>query len=201
MIRFDAALTANDWIAIGTCATALIALAAGIVALIQVRQAKALREEQARPYVVAFMEPSKAWSQAMQIVVQNFGKTAAYDVRLNASPTIMRCGGANPLELEPVALFERLSVLVPGERWFTLWETGPRRAKFNVAHPSDPFPSRHSVRVSYRNYRGKEYREDLEFNWAPHEGRHWITEYSEHDSAKALGEIKDILKKWAQRDS
>ena len=52
------ALPAEDWSAIGTCVTVVVATVAGLIAFFQVREARRLREEQAQPYVVAYLDAS-----------------------------------------------------------------------------------------------------------------------------------------------
>jgi hypothetical protein len=73
--------------------TAGLAIAAGCMALGQLGEARAarlerarLRKEQAQPYVVAFIDFSEVSTFLVDLVVRNFGATAAHDVRLDIDP-------------------------------------------------------------------------------------------------------------------
>jgi hypothetical protein len=77
--------SAQTWSAVGdlagaTAALGTLAVAIGAVyaAFQQVRQARELREEQARPYVAVFMEPSTRSPRVIDLVIRNFGSTAAH---------------------------------------------------------------------------------------------------------------------------
>lgn len=142
-----AALSAADWSALGTWATALIAAVGGFIALRQVGEARRTGEEQAQPYVVVYMEPTKATPEIIALVVQNFGKTSAYNVVMNVEPRLERSieGGGT----EDVWLFDRLPVLVPGQQWRTMWDFGPSRAQ-------SALPSRYVATVQFEDSRGRE---------------------------------------------
>src|SRR5690348_11336726 len=72
---------AGTWLAIA----AWVALVVGIVALVFVwlhmRRNRELAVEQSRPNVVMLMEPSPADWHLIELVVRNFGRTAAHDVK------------------------------------------------------------------------------------------------------------------------
>lgn len=91
----------------------------------QAEDAQKLREEQARPYVVAYMDPNPSHWGFVDLVIRNFGRTAAYAVQTSFTP-----------ELE-VAPFTRLDtgerqtklsypknipMLAPGQEWRTSWD-------------------------------------------------------------------------------
>src|SRR5215212_1433976 len=74
------------WAALAAWATVGVAAAAGYIALEQLNEAARLRREQAQPYVVAYIQPSPAAPFLAEIVLKNFGATAAQDVRLTITP-------------------------------------------------------------------------------------------------------------------
>src|SRR5262245_14565535 len=74
--------TPEDWTAAAAWVTAFVAIAAAVVGLGQLAEARRVRLEQSQPYVVIFMEPSRAGTYFIDLVVRNFGTTAAYDVRV-----------------------------------------------------------------------------------------------------------------------
>src|ERR1700678_1127195 len=74
----------TDWLtAIGTDATAIVAIGAAVVAYWAVKESKQLREDQARPFVVVTLEPSGASRHFLDLVVRNHGKTVAHDVQFS----------------------------------------------------------------------------------------------------------------------
>src|SRR5690606_17575341 len=92
------AMQAEAWNAVGSFTTAGIALVtvvvAGLYARKQVAEMRALREEQAQPYVVAVMEVSSERPGEVDFVIRNYGTTGAHDVRVSATPPLMRAIGA-----------------------------------------------------------------------------------------------------------
>ncbi|HEX2413715.1 MAG TPA: hypothetical protein VHJ37_00735, partial [Thermoleophilaceae bacterium] len=85
------------WAALATWITAAVAVAAGYVALGQLGEARharleqaRLRKEQAQPYVMAYIEFSEASTFLVDLVVRNFGATAAHDVALEIDPAPRR---------------------------------------------------------------------------------------------------------------
>lgn len=180
----------EHWTAAAAWATVAVAVIAGVIALLHVREARRLRQEQAQPYVVAYMEPSSATPHIIDLVVRNFGMTAAYDVEVSISPSLERSiqGG----EPEAVWLFDRLPVLVPGQEWRTMWDFGPSRADSDL-------PDRHNATVSYRDSKGRDMQPlSTVLDWTAYMGRRWVTVYGIHDAAKALREIDKRMKQWGE---
>jgi hypothetical protein len=75
-------LPSPDWSALAESITAIVALSAGVIASRQLREARRLRLEQAQPYVVAYAEHTPAGPFTIDIVIRNFGTTAAYDIEV-----------------------------------------------------------------------------------------------------------------------
>jgi hypothetical protein len=182
--------TSADWSALAAWATLAVAVAASIIAFHQVREARKLREEQAQPYVAAYMEPNEATPQAIDLVVRNFGSTVATDIQLNAEPRLRRT--SHGADSEEVWIFDRLPVLVPGQEWRTLWDFGPSRKDSGL-------PDMHSLTISYKDSRGHGLA-PLTFvlDWAGYKGRQWVTVYGMHDAAKALREMEHSMRKWRE---
>jgi hypothetical protein len=70
------------------------ALALGVVALVftnaQIKRNRRLAAEPTRPHVGMLMEPHAADWHVIELVVRNFGQTAAYDIRFSfpTPPTV-----------------------------------------------------------------------------------------------------------------
>ena len=110
-------LTSQEWAAIeavATAATALVAVLAAVFAYVQVRQARRLRQEQARPFVVVDFESSPAWQNAIQLVIQNIGQTVATDVLVSFDPLLESTQKHEGYQLSKSALLTRLYELERG---------------------------------------------------------------------------------------
>jgi hypothetical protein len=81
--------SAEAWAASAAWVTAGVAVAAGVIALSQLGEARRLRLEQAQPYVVVFMADTDR-PKYVDLVIRNFGLTAATDVRVEIDPAPQR---------------------------------------------------------------------------------------------------------------
>src|SRR5205085_2388826 len=93
-----------------------------------------LATEQVRPHVTMYMEPHASDWHVIELVVRNFGQTAAHDVRLNFvdHPTVAayedpRLDG--PPEVAELDLPSELLYLAPGQEWRTVWDSAISRAE------------------------------------------------------------------------
>ena len=123
----------STWLA--WAAWALLAL--GVIALIftnvQIKRNRRLAAEQTRPHVAMLMEPHAADWHVIELVVRNFGQTAAHDIRFSfpTPPTVAEYenaanGYANIVELK---LPSGLPVLAPGQEWRMVWDSALDRAE------------------------------------------------------------------------
>lgn len=192
--------TPDTWSAAAGVATVLIAAVAAAVAYRQVREARRLRVEQADPYVAIFLESvSEVSEQLVDVVVKNFGQTAAFDVRFVADPSLARSRGSNG-QSEPVGLPDVIRTLVPGQQWRTFFDHGPSRAKTelpNLYAVTVTFTSRHR-RVLRDRWKTTEHRYVFTLDLAALEVRHHVTQYGVHHAAKALREIRTTIKEWSE---
>jgi hypothetical protein len=99
--------------------TFLVALAAAIVALVQVIEARRTREAQTRPYVVAYLVQD---GFIFDLVVRNFGTTPARNVRVTPDQAMRRVRPQNAA-VDVIGLFEMMPVLVPGQEWRTFFDS------------------------------------------------------------------------------
>lgn len=113
------------------------ALVLGVIALIylhrQIQRNRRLTTDQIRPHVGMFMEPHAADWHVIELVVRNFGKTAAYNIRFAFPhpPTVAEYenasnGYADVVELQ---LPHELTTLAPGQEWRTVWDSALDRAE------------------------------------------------------------------------
>jgi hypothetical protein len=113
------------------------AIALGVVALVftnrQINRNRGLVADQTRPHVAMLMEPHAADWHVIELVVRNFGRTAAYDIRFSFPnpPTVAEYenaadGYADVVELQ---LPRELPVLAPGQEWRMVWDSALDRAE------------------------------------------------------------------------
>jgi hypothetical protein len=116
------------------------AIALGVVALVithrQIERNRRLAADQTRPHVAMLMEPHAADWHVIELVVKNFGRTAAYDIRFSFPnpPTVAEYenaadGYADVVELQ---LPRELAVLAPGQEWRTVWDSALDRAEIGT---------------------------------------------------------------------
>jgi hypothetical protein len=186
---------AATWSAAAAWVTVLIALVAAVVGLKQYRAAskahveqaeltQELAREQARPYVVASLESSGVEVGFMDLVVRNYGKTAARDVRMTVEPEMVRSqdGGTSV----PVKKFDVLGVLAPGQEWRTYWDRAWKRNELGL-------PLLHEATLTYTDAEGTVLSDVLPLDWAPLIDRTLIEVRGLHSIADALRKLEKTV--------
>jgi hypothetical protein len=184
--------TPDEWQAFGSVGTLLVAAVAAGFAWRQVSEARALRREQAQPYVAAYLDISNEVDFAfMTFVIKNFGLTAAHDIRISVDPPMKRAWGkvANP---EPLDVASAITTLVPGQEWKTLFDWAPHRL---AAELFDVY----TVTIQYKDSHGKEMSAGtFIIDWNQYRTIRKVGVKTTHDIGKAVQEISGTLKKWTQ---
>jgi hypothetical protein len=125
-------LGSGGWLAIAAWA----ALVLGIVVLFwanrQLTKNRQLKTEQVRPQVTMFMEPHPSDWHVIELVVRNFGRTAAHDIRFTFvnHPTVAAYEDSpadGPPEVAELDLPSELPYLAPGQEWRTVWDSAISR--------------------------------------------------------------------------
>lgn len=185
-------LPAEDWSALAAWCAVLLGVVAGLIALFQLLHARGLRDEQAQPYVVVYIEEARLGSWVLDLVIRNMGATAATDIRLEVTPPPVRAIDRGE---EPGLVIPDLPVLVPGQDWRTIWDSTIDRYKSDL-------PSRYVAKVRYRDSRGRRsFEYDYVLDWDALMTGERITSYETHHVAEALREIRKILKRWSEASS
>jgi hypothetical protein len=178
-----------------TLATAVVATAAFVVAWIfgsgQVREAREARNltkrldiERSRPYVVAFMEASEASEQIVNLVIKNFGLTAARDVQVKINPWPERSNMSE--DYRKVGVPSPLPILAPGQSWQTIWDTSVDRRRSQL-------PDSHSGSISYDGLEGTHIVTEFVLDWSIFESRMHTEIKTIHHAAKSLRAIQKSL--------
>ncbi len=178
----------EEWTAVGTVVTAGIAAAAAIVAYFQLRQARQLREDQARPFVVVDIVPSEVDLHVLDLVIENVGNTVAQDVRLSFDPPLASSLADYDLA-GSVLIREGIPTMPPRRRIEFLFDISHQRLNTDL-------PKRYDVGVNYTDARGNpvetsRYTLDIGFLF----GLEHVTQYGMHHAAKSLREVEKHLKK------
>lgn len=124
---------AQTWLAWAAWLAIVITVGALLYLSRQLQRNRRIAADQARPQVTMFMEPHAADWHVIELVVRNFGKTAAYDIRFSFDkpPTVARYETASDgyADVVAVKLPEELTVLAPNQEWRTVWDSAIDRAE------------------------------------------------------------------------
>jgi hypothetical protein len=149
---------ATDWAAVtawAAWATVAVYVVLGIFALVQVLQARKLREEQARPFVVVDFEPGFL----VDLTVENLGRTMARDVTIRFDkPLESTLAGPREIDESPL-LRQPIPTLPPGRKIRVLFDQYAARLEAKL-------PLTYDVALRYKGPFGKKewehpYRLDL----------------------------------------
>lgn len=186
--------TPDQWSSSAEVTTAIVALVAAFVALRQLREAQtlrqqqeraalALRREQAQPYVAVFMEPLTAVDRKFQqLVVKNFGETAAFAICLESEPTMVREWQGQPQEVP----LPEIPTLVPGQEWRVLWDFFPNRHNAGL-------PDRHEVTVRFADSLGENFTLSYTLDWGVNRDLLSVTTFGIHHGVQELKKIRERL--------
>lgn len=190
-------MTADDWQAVGSIGTLVVAIAAAIFAYMQIRDARRLREEQAAPYVIARFRSSEASPKIIDFVIVNIGSTPAFDIRVAISPEMER---ADPIADYPFMsakpIKTGIAMLAPQQEIVMFFDTVTDRV-------GKKLPSDFTVTISSKNSKRQQlpdatYDLDIDWGWntvhAAVHNQHWIGERVE-GIEKATEAIANSLKK------
>lgn len=144
-------LNAGSWLAIAAWAALILGIAVAFAANRQLAKNRQLKADQLRPQVTMFMEPHASDWHLIELVVRNFGQTAAHDIELRFTdhPTVAlyedrdQDGTLDVIELD---LPSELPVLAPGQEWRTIWDSAISRDQLGGA-----IGSRFEGEVIYRD--------------------------------------------------
>lgn len=189
------ARTAEEWTALAAWVAVAIAGGTAVIALQQMFEARRLRIEQAQPQVVAYLEQDPDIPDVIEIVIGNFGTTAARNVTVSTSVPVRMTAGRGDGAPEPVALPARFATLAPGQRWRTAWDFGSLRTK----HAALSEESRVTFRFDYVGVDGKPVHNESDLDWAEIEARLWTQKQTIHHATGELTRIRKALERVARR--
>jgi hypothetical protein len=177
--------SSGDWAGL----TFLVILAAAVVAWRQAVEARRLREEQARPFVLIDLE---VWGTLFELRITNVGRTLARDVRFEFDPPLKsthdESPGRGPL-MDLIMFKNGMPSLAPGKEITLFFDQYPARVEKKL-------PMTYNVQVSYEDPAGRAYSEPNTLDLSMYVGTGGVTRYGLHDIHKQLELIANMLKKW-----
>ncbi|MDL9935478.1 hypothetical protein QSJ18_01840 [Gordonia sp. ABSL1-1] len=147
----------------------------------QAEDAQKLRELQARPNVVMFQEPMEGDWQFLEIVVKNFGRTPAFDVRIRLDSLPEVSPDYEGAATSRVSIPETIPILAPGQEWRALWDHAPNHID------AEGIENRHEGTITYTDVGRSQHYETpvlLDFNLLL--GTTRVERKTIHDVAKTL---------------
>jgi len=123
----------STWIAWAAWAAIALAIVTLVFTNHQINRNRRVAAEQTRPHVGVLMEPHAADWHVIELVVKNFGQTAAYNIEFSFAnpPTVAEYENAADgyADVVPLQLPGELPVLAPGQEWRMVWDSALDRAE------------------------------------------------------------------------
>jgi hypothetical protein len=130
---------ADAWAALAQWVTVAVAVGAAWFAYQQVTEARRTRERVAQPEVVVFIDHNTVDWHHMDLVIKNFGQTAAYNVRVTLPPLriVPFDNEATGERVTTHYVPSTIAVLAPGQEWRSAWESGIEMEDYDDELPSN----------------------------------------------------------------
>jgi hypothetical protein len=167
----------------------------------QVEEARRLREEQSRPFVVVDLDISNL--PLVFLTVSNLGRTIAQQVRIefdpplassfdNRAPTEEDKQAGRPLPpLVPFDVFaDEIPSIVPGKVIRTLFDS-------LVAERREDLPESYRVTVRYEDDRGGSHKEEMWIGFGSYGNLQYLRERTIGDVHRELEKIANTLRQWS----
>jgi hypothetical protein len=185
----------ETWDAIGSIATAIglgVAGAGSWFAYGQLREGRATRLDQSRPYVVVTIEHGRTLFGNIDIVVRNVGAGPAHNVRIKPEPRLERAQetSQHAPDIADARYFnEPIPLMPPGYEVITFFDRADERCKANP-----PLPDRYTFTVGYDDGHGNAWEEPNIVDFGLMHDLLYSEVYTEHHIAQALRDIRSQLK-------
>lgn len=122
-------ISAGAWTALAAWLAVVVGIAALVYAWRQYQRARDEAAELTQPSVAMFMEPSASDWHLVELVVKNFGRTAAYGIRFEFAnpPTVGKYENASYsdryVDIVPLNLPAEIPYLAPTQEWRIVWDS------------------------------------------------------------------------------
>lgn len=177
----------DEWQVYLVGAQLLVLLIAAAVAGWQVWEARNLRLQQNRPFVVIDFEVEAG--NLIYLEIANLGTSLARNVRIAIDPPLKTTTKIRFKDMK--MLNEGIPTLVPGKRVRTLYDLFNRRR-------DKALPSAHTATISYTDEDGgRDYEEKFVLDLELYRYLSTVTRHTIHDVHKQLAELNRTLNKWS----
>lgn len=168
----------------------VVLVVAAIFAWRQVKEARELREEQNRPFVVVDFDVEDGYMVYLEVV--NMGTSLARDVRIEIDPPLE---SAIDIEVGKLKMLsEGIATLAPGKKLRTFFDMSFRRAEADRDYKMN-----HTARVRYSDEKRKRsFDETLNLDLDQYMHINTVTRHGLHDIYGQLEKIRKIFEKWGR---
>jgi hypothetical protein len=190
----------TDWLTgVGTDVTVVVADVAAVIGYRAVREARRLREDQARPFVAVTLEPSGASRHFLDLVVRNHGMTMARDVQFSVDNDLRSTIDNTGYPIANVKfLRDGIATLVPGAEYRVLFDSMPARHEANRG--SANMPDSYIVKVQYKNRNGDALPpEDYVLDSALSRSAPYAQEFKLHDLVREITKLRETFQEWVKQ--
>lgn len=167
----------------------VLVIAAG-VAWRQVREARELRLEQNRPFVIVDFELDESKGYLVFFEVANMGTSLARDIQIEIDPPLE---SAIDVEMDKLKMLsEGIATLPPGKKLRTFFDMSFRR---NEQRPDLPMNHRATVRYADEK-RKRHFTETYDLDLDQYMNMQFVTKHGLDDIHKQLEKIRTVMEKW-----
>lgn len=177
--------SSSDWAGL----TFVVLVIALLVAWRQVSEARRLRKDQARPFVVIEFHP---WSTIIELKITNIGTTLARDVTFEFDPPLASTHDSEHIRgpVRDLNMFKKgIPSLAPAREIKLFFDQFPSRVEQKL-------PMTYDVTVSYKDNSGESYTDKTVLDLEMYLGTGGITRHTIHDVHKRLEELVREIKRW-----
>jgi len=166
----------------------LVLIAAAVVAWRQVLEARELRREQNRPFVVVDFDVDGGYLIYLQVA--NLGTSLARDVRIEIDPPLESAIDIDIGKLK--MLNEGIASLAPGKKYRAFFDMGFRR------NEDSELPMNYVAKVSYNDEKRKRpFNETVNLDLDQYMEIRTVTRHGLHDIYGQLERIRKVMEKWS----
>lgn len=182
-------MSVDGWMMFGVWVQAVAVGGAALVAARQLRLSGKVRKEEARAYVVIYLDSQPDLREYPEIVISNLGRTIATTVKFEFSPELR---SETVPDLAQVGMFATgIPAIVPGQQIRTLFDFVPNR-------PAD-WEDRYEVVVRFVDAFGDSQAETSVLDVNVLRKSHWIERKGLHALNDHLGKIEKELGRVSSR--
>jgi hypothetical protein len=180
----------DEWQVFLVAAQLVVLIVAAVVAWRQVREARELRLEQNRPFVVVDFDLDEGKGYLIFFEVANLGTSLARDIEIEIDPPLE---SAIDVEMDKLKMLnEGIATLAPGKKLRTFFDMSFRR---NEDRPDLAMNHRATVRYADEK-RKRHFTETYDLDLDQYMHMQFVTKRGLHDIYDQLEKIRRVMEKW-----